>query len=181
MKIINNITEKLVDDLRVTVEPGSRVSIAANCFSAYAFVELKKQLNRIENLRFIFTSPTFLKERLQKRQREFYITQLGRERALYGNEFEIRLRNDLNQRIISRECADWIREKAQFKSNCTADGMGGFLVIDGRVKTAYAPIGGFTRADLGCERGGNLFSMIQQLDEPQSKEYLRLFEQLWTD
>ena len=181
MKIINNITEKLVDDLRVTVEPGSRVSIAANCFSAYAFVELKKQLNRIENLRFIFTSPTFLKERPQKRQREFYIPQLGRERALYGNEFEIRLRNDLNQRIISRECADWIREKAQFKSNCTADGMGGFLVIDGRVKTAYAPIGGFTRADLGCERGGNLFSMIQQLDEPQSKEYLRLFEQLWTD
>ena len=54
MKIINNLTEKLIDDLKVTMTPGSCVSIAAACFSVYAYEELKEQLEQIEELRFLF-------------------------------------------------------------------------------------------------------------------------------
>ena len=181
MKIINNITEKLADDLRITVEPGSRVSVAAACFSVYAFEELRTQLERVSELRFIFTSPAFLEERPERAQREFYIPRLTREKALHGSEFEIRLRNDLSQKVISRECAQWIRQKARFRSNCTAEGMPGFLAVEGREQTAYAPISGFTRAELGCERGGDLFSMINRIDAPESQAYLKLFDQLWAD
>ena len=181
MKIINNITEKLADDLRVTIRPGSRVSIAAACFSIYAYEELKQQLESLEELRFIFTSPTFLKEKTQKTLREFYIPRLNRERALHGSEFEIKLRNEFSQKLISHECAEWIRRKAAFKSNCTDDGMPGFLALDGFDQVAYAPVNGFTRADLGCERGKNLFSMINRIDAPESKAYLKLFDQLWAD
>ena len=181
MKIINNVTEKLADDLRVTLEPGSKVSIAAACFSVYAFEELKTQLERIEELRFIFTSPAFLKERPEKAQREFYIPRLDREKTLHGSEFEIRLRNDFGQKAISRECAQWIRMKARFRSNCTAEGMPGFLTVDGREQIAYAPVNNFTRAELGCERGGDLFSMINRIDAPESRAYLKLFDQLWAD
>lgn len=60
MKIINNTTEKLADDLRVTIKKRSRVSMAAACFSVYAFEELKAQLENLDELRFIFTSPAFL-------------------------------------------------------------------------------------------------------------------------
>lgn len=167
MKIINNTTEKLADDLRVTIKKRSRVSMAAACFSVYAFEELKAQLENLDELRFIFTSPAFLDEKPKKAQREFYIPRLNRERTLHGSEFEIKLRSEFRQRAISQECAHWIREKARFKSNKTMEGMTGFLTVDSDSPVAYAPVNGFTREDLGCDRGGRMFSMINRVDTAQ--------------
>lgn len=181
MKIINNLTDKLIDDLKVTMKPGSRVSIAAAYFSVYAYEELKKELEQIDELRFLFSSPTFLQEHPGKKRREFYIPRLNREKALHGNEFEIKLRNEFTQKAISRECADWIRRKVHFKSNSTDETMPGFMTVDSKDPVAYAPVNGFTRADLGCERGGSLFTMINQLDAPESQAYLQMFDQLWSD
>ena len=107
--IIDNFTSKLVDDLRVTIKKDSRVAIAAASFSVYAFEELKKELESVKELRFIFTSPAFIDEKPKKAQREFYIPRLNRERTLHGSEFEIRLRSEFHQRAISRECAQWIK------------------------------------------------------------------------
>ena len=181
VKIINNITNKLGDDLRERMTPKSKISIAAACFSVYAYEELKAELERVEALRFIFTSPTFLSEPAAKERREFYIPRKNREQALHGSEFEIRLRNELSQRTIARECAQWIRQKAQFKSIRTNERIPGFVCVDQENPVTYAPVNGFTRVDLGCERGDNLISMIHQLDAPESKDYLTLFDQLWTD
>lgn len=181
MKIINNITDKLSDELKEKLEPGSKLSIAAACFSVYAFEELKTQLEGIDALRFIFTSPTFLAEQPEKAQREFYIPRLNREKTLYGSEFEIRLRNEFTQKAISRECAEWVRRKASFKSNVTSELMPGFMTVENAAPCAFAPVNGFTRADLGCERGGNMFSMINEIDAPESAAYLTLFDQLWAD
>lgn len=181
MKLIDNLSEKLVDDLRVTMQRDSRVSIAAACFSVYAYEELKAQLENIDELRFLFTSPTFLQEKTAKARREFYIPRRNREKALHGSEFEIRLRNDFSQKAISRECADWIRRKVCFKSNQTAEGIPNFMIIDSAAPVTYAPVNGFTRADLGCERGSNLFTMINRIDAPQSTQYLELFNTIWND
>ena len=105
MELINNTTKTLRDDLSVEMKKGSKLSIAAACFSIYAFQELKKQLSDIDELRFIFTSPTFITEKAKKEKREFYIPRLNRERSLYGTEFEIKLRNELTQKAIAKECA----------------------------------------------------------------------------
>ena len=123
MKILDNITNTVRDDLRVEIKKGSRVSIAAACFSMYAYKELKKQLETIDEFEFIFTSPTFVKEKAEKQKREFYIPRISRETSLYGTEFEIKLRNEMTQRAIAKECADWIRRKATFKSNTTGENM----------------------------------------------------------
>ena len=138
MKILDNITSTVRDDLRVEIKKGSKVSIAAACFSMYAYKELKKQLESVDEFRFIFTSPTFVKEKAEKQKREFYIPRLSRETSLYGTEFEIKLRNEMTQRAIAKECADWIRKKAKFKSNTTGENMAGFMTVDSKTaQTAY--------------------------------------------
>lgn len=118
-KVFDNVSSILKDDLQVEIKSNSKLSIAAAYFSIYAFEELKKQLKDIDELRFIFTSPTFITEKTPKEKREFYIPRLAREKSIYGTEFEVKLRNELTQKAIAKECADWIKEKVQFKSNKT--------------------------------------------------------------
>ena len=176
--IIDNKNKTLKDDLTSEIRQGSRLSVAAACFSIYAFQELKKQLTDIEELRFIFTSPTFITEKAKKERREFYIPRLNRERSLYGTEFEVKLRNELTQKAIAKECADWIRQKVKFKSNVTNENMMGFINVDDK---NYMPVNGFTTVDLGCERGNNAYSMIQKTGSPFSESYIKLFDDLWND
>ena len=178
MKLINNVTETLKDDLSVEIHKGSKLSIAAACFSIYAFQELKKQLTSIDELRFIFTAPTFVTEKAKKEKREFYIPRLNRERNLYGTEFEIKLRNELTQKAIAKECAEWIKKKAVFKSNKSNEDMMGFMNVDDK---NYMPITEFSTVGLGCERGNNAYNYIQKTEAPMSSAYLSLFDQLWND
>ncbi len=104
MEVFNNTTKIVRDDLEKVITSGSRVSIAAACFSIYAYQELKRQLSNIDSLRFIFTSPTFIAEKFPKEKREFYIPRLHRERSLYGTEYEVKLRNELTQKAIAGMC-----------------------------------------------------------------------------
>lgn len=130
MEFIDNVNKTLKDDMTSTLRSGSKVAIAASCFSIYAFQELKEQLSDISELRFIFTSPSFITEKADKQKREFYIPRLNRERDLYGSEFEIKLRNELSLKAVAKECAEWIRKKVCFKSNRTNAGMPSFATVD---------------------------------------------------
>ena len=182
VKIFNNVTEIVRDDMASTIGKGSKVSIAAACFSMYAYKELKKQLEQVDECRFIFTSPTFITEKSEKQKREFYIPRLNRESSLYGTEFEIKLRNEMTQKAIAKECADWIRRKATFKSNTTNEIMGGFMTVTGPTRNvAYMPISGFTTVDIGCDRGNNSYNMTNRFEAPFSAQYIQLFESLWND
>lgn len=178
MEIIDNVNKTLKDDLKIEIKDGSKLSIAAACFSIYAFQELKDELKKIDELRFIFTSPTFTTEKAKKEKREFYIPRLNRERSLYGTEFEVKLRNELTQKAIAKECAEWIRKKATFKSNISTDNMMGFINADDK---SYMPVNGFTTVDLGCERGNNAYNVLQKTEAPMSDLYIKLFEDLWND
>ena len=182
VKIFDNINDIVRDDMISTINKGSKISIAAACFSIYAYKELKEQLEQIDKCRFIFTAPTFVKEKTEKQKREFYIPRLNRENSLYGTEFELKLRNEMNQKAIAKECADWIKRKVTFKSNITGENMTGFVnVTNSNSATTYMPINGFTTVDIGCERGNNTYNMINRFESPFADLYINLFENLWND
>lgn len=181
MKFFDNVKDIVKDDLQLTIKENSKVSIAASCFSIYAYEELRTELEKISELRFLFTSPAFIAEQSCKDKREFYIPRLGRERNLYGSEFEIKLRNELSQKAIARECAEWIRRKATFKSNITQSSIQGFIQVNDDGGYVYCPINGFTTSDIGCDRGNNLCNPVSRLPAPISQEYLKIFNELWTD
>ena len=182
VKVFDNINDIVRDDMISTINKGSKISIAAACFSIYAYKELKEQLEEIDECRFIFTAPTFIKEKTEKQKREFYIPRLNRENSLYGTEFELKLRNEMNQKAIAKECADWIKRKATFKSNITGENMTGFVnVTNSNSATTYMPINGFTTIDIGCERGNNSYNMVNRFESPFADSYINLFESLWND
>lgn len=182
MKIFNNITDIVKDDMAVTIKRGSKVSVAAACFSMYAYKELKKQLEGVSEFRFIFTEPTFTTEKTAKENREFYIPRLSRENSLYGTEFEIKLRNEMTQKAIAHECAEWIKKKATFRSNISGENMSGFMTVEGKDDhDAYMPLGGFTTVDIGCDRGNNRYNMVNKLENQESIAYLKLFDTVWND
>lgn len=183
MMLIDNVNIRLSDDLKEEIKKGSRISIAASTFSIYAFEALKKELKSIDELRFVFTSPTFIEEKFQKQAREFYIPHIYHEAQLCGGEFELRLKNELNQRAIAKECANWVKQKVQFKTNkqrnIPLQSMMHVSTQEGAV--TYNNVIGFTSADLGLTPRSGFPTLIQKLENPQSEAYLAWFNQIWNN
>ncbi len=184
---IDNVSVTLNDELKSTIKPNSKISIAAASFSIYAYEALKAELEQVDELRFIFTKPTFTKDdasRTQKEQREFYIPKLNRERSLYGTEFEIKLKNQLSQKAIAKECADWIRRKAKFRTNISemAVHAGSITVTDPTNATsAFIPVNDFNKTELGLEQGNYMGFGINRIEAPVANNYLASFNKIWND
>lgn len=181
MKIIDNVNTRLGDDLKAEIKKGSKLAIAASTFSIYAFEALKKELKSVEELRFVFTSPTFFQEDLPKESREFYIPHIFNEAHLCGGEFEIRLKNELNQRAIAKECADWVKGKVTFKTNrSSGNHLPGLISVDvAGGGTAYTGLNGFTTSDLGITPRRGFPTLIQKVEYPQTQDFLDWFNQVW--
>lgn len=181
MKLIDNVNSRLGDDLKESIQKGSKISIAASSFSIYAFEALKKELSKIDELRFIFSSPTFIEENFQKIARQFYIPHIYRESDLCGGEFELRLMNQLNQRAIAKECSKWVKDKVTFKSNKHSN-----LPLNGMIHVrnqedefAYSNVSSFTTPDLGITHKKGFPTLIQKTDYPNSHAFLEWFNQIW--
>lgn len=187
MELIDNKSKLLGDDLSKEIKSGSTLKIVASYFSVYAFQALKDELSKIDELQFIFPSPTFvqqgIKDKITKEAREYYIPKLTRENTLYGTEFEIRLRNQLTQKAIAKECAEWIRQKVTFKSNITDSELQNFIYLDnGEKQFTYTPIKGFTSVDLGYEKNNMLFQGIVKNDDAgYAKFFFQQFKKVWDD
>ena len=187
MELIDNINQLLGDSLKRSVTPGVKLKIAASCFSIYAFEALKAELESVGSFEFIFTSPTFVPDEVtdagHKVRREFYIPKAERERGFYGSEFEIQLKNRLTQRAIAKECADWMRRKATFRSNRTKAPMQQFICLDGNADhVVYQPLHGFTAVDLGYQPGNAVSNFVNRINEASfTSVYLSLFDQVWND
>ena len=184
--IINNTSKLLGDDLKNELKSGSRLRIAASCFSIYAYAALKEELEKIDELNFLFTTPTFLSEQvsdnIKKEKREFFIPKLS-ETGICGTEFEIKLKNQMTQKAIARECAEWIKEKVKIKTlKASISTQTMINVQTGDTHVHYTPVEGFTTADLGYERNDSKLIGIMKTDIPeQSKFFIFEFDRLWNN
>lgn len=187
VELIDNVNRLFGDDLKGSIRIGSKLRIAASCFSIYAFEALKHELDQVEELQFIFTSPTFVASDATdsgtKSHREYHIPKTERERTFYGSEFEIQLKNKLTQRAIAKECAEWMRRKCRFRSIHGQAPMQQFACVsNGEDSVVYQPLLGFTAVDLGYQRGNAISNFVTKSNESSfTNNYLALFDQIWND
>lgn len=109
----------LGDKLRSSLSEGDKLSIISSYFTVFAYGELKEELSKIDELRFLFDQPTFIQQmEAVKEPREFVLSRRSRERGIGGTGLELTLRNNLKQRALAHECAEWVRSRASFRTAC---------------------------------------------------------------
>lgn len=179
---IYNSDKPLFSDFKKELKKGGKLSVAAASFSIYAYEALRKELNNINEFRFIYTEPTFTNLNEKKERREFYIPRLSREKSIYGTEFEMKLKNKLTQKSIARECAEWISKKASFKSNSTKYGMSNYMILENAEgTTVFQPINEFTLPGLMAEKDNRLSNFVFKIVGSETKILLDSFEEIWQD
>lgn len=180
----NNKTEKVGDDLKKIIEKGSKINIAAGIFSIYGFESLKKELQSIESLKFIFTDPTFIEaDKNSREHRLFEILANNRQKSILGTDFEINLKNELNGRAIAKECRKWIEKKVIFKTNTTKGFIQPQVIIKNQEKNfVYNGINEFSSAGLGYEKDNAILNTITKYDDYQITEhFIKSFDDVWDD
>ncbi len=184
LKNFNNKTEKAGDELKKDIKTGSRVNVAAALFSIYGYESLKSELKNIEELRFIFTDPTFIEmDKANREQRLFEIHANDRKKAISGSDFEINLKNELKGRAIAKECKKWIEEKVTLKTNTSKRYIQPQLIVDNTSeKILYNGMDEFSSAGFGYENDNAILrNIIKTNDYEMTNQFIKNFDEVWND
>ena len=183
----NTGRERLGDALKGSIDEGAKLSIIASYFTVFAYGELKDELSKVDELRFIFDEPTFAKRMESERDpREFMVSRRAREKGIGGTGLELTLRNNLNQRALARECAEWARERATFKTAKRA-GMiatSGSYHVENPSSQDQAFMGSaanaFTLEGLGYERKPGIVTGVSHFQTTSEASGLKaMFDSVW--
>ncbi|MBR3225088.1 MAG: DEAD/DEAH box helicase family protein [Atopobiaceae bacterium] len=183
----NTGRQRLGDALRDSIDDGAKLSIIASYFTVFAFGELKDELSKVDELRFIFDEPTFAKQmESEKDPREFVVRRRSREKGVGGTGLELTLHNNLNQRALARQCAEWARQRATFR---TARQRGmiattGSYHVSNPLSEDHAFMGSaanaFTLEGLGYERKPGVVTGISHFQTSAEAMGLKaMFDSVW--
>lgn len=181
-KVIDNKRMgRVVDELKENIRRGSKLNIISAYFTIYAYAALKKELSRIDSMKFIFTQPTFI-GRDEELIREYYLAQ-DNEKIISGNDFEIRLRNEMKQASIAKECAAWIQNKVEIKSLKVPNAAQPRLAYIENSKTSACISGtvDFTSDGLGVTSSDRIDSNVCMYGNECTWSFLKQFEDIWSD
>ncbi|KON87946.1 helicase [Sporosarcina globispora] len=179
-KMLDNKRSGIVGDaLKSYFKKDAKVAIMSSYFTIYAFEALKKELMKVDEVRFLFIDPTFTSEKHTQGTTD--IDKSGREKRLSGSELEIKMRNELTQAKIAKECADWISTKVKMKSLTSPLTQNRLFHIENKDGSSVAIQGSsdFTSSGLGYTYSPNLH-MNSLIDEPiLTKQYIQWFNDVW--
>ncbi len=189
MEFLNNVgRERLGDALAGSIDDGAKLSIISAYFTVFAYGELKDELSKVDRVRFLFSEPTFVKAmEAAKDPREFALAQAARERGVGGTGLELTLRNNLNQRALARECAEWVRAKGDFRSVKHAGVVqsGGTYVVENASGEDHGFMGAaanFTQEGLGYEhKPGTVMGVSHFEGATEAAGLKAMFEGVWSN
>ncbi|MBN2281227.1 MAG: hypothetical protein JXQ65_11650 [Candidatus Marinimicrobia bacterium] len=184
IQCFDNRTQKVGDDLKEQIKSGSKIDIAAGLFTIYGYESLKRELNKIEHLRFIFTNPAFIEnEKKNKQKKQFKINSNSIKKAIGGSSFEINLINEMKGKAIAKECRKWIEKKVKFKSNTSNKPIQPHLRLYNEDKNdVYIGIDEFSSVGFGFEKDNSIFKNIVKTDDfDTTKKFMQNFEEVWQD
>jgi len=176
-KFIDNKRNKVIDELRTSIVPNSKLSIISAYFTIYAYQSLKKELSRVDSCRFIFTEPSYTQNQV-KETREYFI----QRNPLSGNAFELKLRNEMRQSAIARECAAWVQAKGQFKSlRGTNPAQPRLIHVSGEEPIVINGSVDFTTDGLGVVPSSRIDYNTCMYGTENTSAFLQMFNELWND
>ena len=163
--------------LKENIKSFSNLSIVSAYFTIYAYSHLKEQLNSINELKFLFGEPTFIKslDPAKTNKRDFEIV---------DDKIVIPTECRLVQKSVAKECSEWIANKVQIKSMVKPNFLHGkmyHVTQNNGVEKAVSGSSNFTVNGLGL--GGNPNIELNMLvdndrDRAQLKQW---FNELWND
>ncbi len=183
-EIFDNKQKIVWDDLKKTIKEGSKLNVSAAIFSIYWYECLKKELNKIDSLNFIFTDPTFIKvDKENREQKKFEINSNKTIQAISWSDFEIHLKNEMKWRAIAKECKKWIEKKVKFKTNTSHRYIQPQIIVDNDWEWAtYSWLAEFSSAWFWYESDNAILRQIIKNDEYEyTKEFLKSFKDVWND
>ncbi|MEH7114374.1 helicase-related protein [Neobacillus niacini] len=175
--IVDNKQSGLVGDvLKEHIREGGKLSIAAAHFTLYAFKELKNELEKLDEIRFIFTEPAFVGDSHMPVERIE-----SNEAKLYGVDEEIQYKNELSQQYIAKKLSNWLSKKVQIKSVVNQRVDAGFYHLENKDGSQLSLVGGapFSSAGLGYTNSYNMYLNTIIQDEETNKKIKQVFNQMW--
>lgn len=182
-KILDNkVNGSVYTELKNNLNKGSKLSVISAYFTIYAFEELKKELSKIDNMRLIYTEPSFAKKD-EDLIRQYYISRIANENSVLGNEFEIKLRNELRQAHIAKECAEWLQKKVKIKSFKNPNPAQPRLIYveNGHEHMSVNGTVDFTTDGLGLTTSNRIDNNICMYGKETTQSLLRMFDEIWND
>ena len=161
--------------LKSEIKDNPSLSIVSAYFTIYAFEALKSSLLEINDLRFLFGEPQFIKrldpDRTEKKS--FVIDSDG-----------LQLENQLQLKRVARECAEWIEEKVEIRSIQKKNLLHGkmYHIDKNGVENAILGSSNFTVRGLGLGAGdGNIELNLKVEDNRDVNDLKQWFNELWYD
>ncbi|MEI6847534.1 MAG: helicase-related protein [Chlorobiaceae bacterium] len=163
--------------LKKNITNVSSLSIVSAYFTIYAFHNLKDELSSIDNLRFLFGEPTFIKSLDPEKVNT-------RDFKIEDDQLVIPISSRLIQKTVARECAEWINDKVEIRSMVKPNFLHGkmyHILQSSGVEKAIAGSSNFTVNGLGF--GGNRnIELNMVIDSDRDRAELKAwFDNLWND
>ncbi|MDR3048380.1 MAG: phospholipase D-like domain-containing protein [Elusimicrobiota bacterium] len=163
--------------LKEAIKKESKVSIVSAYFTIYAYYGLKNNLDSIDNLKFLFGEPTFIKNIAPQNSNP-------RNYKIEDDKLVIPLDNRISQKRIAQECYDWLKQKAQIRSMVKPNFLHGkmyHIIQESGIEKAIAGSSNFTVNGLGLGGNKNIeLNLIIDSDEDR-KELKEWFDKIWDD
>lgn len=171
MLLDNKKNGKVGDELRKHLSDGTKLSVVSALFSIYGFEALKKELKSIDGARLLLCP-------------EQDNDDTPRFSELEGDEFELRFKNQLNQSQIAKECAKWLRDKADIRIAKNPRAFGQNVMLARSANGESVGIQGnsaFTSTGLGYSESNRYHMNMCAQDASSTRAMLEWFDAVWTD